>query len=884
MLVRKFTLIFLILALLLSLASCGDENTNRNTDQNTDSPQITNQKPEQIPKQANGPLSIYLYKYVDKPAEDAAEKFNSEGYGNIKTKIVEYDHENLLGTQLETELAAGLGPDVILSHYYDMPHLLKFVQNGSFYNMSEMLDEDGEFKPSDYNEIVTEFGFVNGSRYIMPISFKVNTVIFTTKQHLEENNITVGRYIAREDLANMADAFSKAHSGDEKHLLNMYYGSYFDKPVNLLDSAFDPNSAVTAQALDQYGRILHSVYYTPGQALVHDSMYYSLLPEGKTVLSLNSILGFDLLIDDYKSFKSEFEPVILAVSPQKGVDTTAVEPCMVASINSNCGNKKAAYEYIRLMMSEEIQKSVVIGLPVNKAAYEAQKNAFIENPEYNGVKVSKEVGEALARQIDEIVNGSLTFNFIDEQASNIIYQEANNVYSGTKTATNATESLGKGISDYLDGDINAYLQATPTPPPDTPKLTIQYMDSDSAIDNAVQAFNDERKDIRIEGSVYPAGSRDEYVNKLITSVMAGEGPDIIYYDRYMFNSLEKTMATGVFCDLNELIANDSAYKSLDLNNKVLDSGIFNGKRYYIPLRYELPLLMTTQGVLDQNGIKIDDSKWTLDEFKKIILNYAKTTGNKCFINSLFLFKLLVNGCGVDFIDYDAKQANFESKEFIDLMKFYKDIYPYITTAESDMNYNLTETMIQNHTIAMNFSFIESPERLWSDNSTYNEILGGEPVIYPLPTINPGNDIPVELMYGVSINQSCKNKQAAFDFLKMLLSEDMQRVKNNKGNYNYTIGFPVNNKALEEELRNYTDPSSAGLELSSGSGKFTSVPLSENLASRISQLAGRACAGPEIDQVVYGIINDGLRSYLDGKRTAEQAAKDINGKVDLFLNE
>ena len=77
---------------------------------------------------------------------------------------------------------------------------------------------------------------------------------------------------------------------------------------------------------------------------------------------------------------------------------------------------------------------------------------------------------------------------------------------------------------------------------------------------------------------------------------------------------------------------------------------------------------------------------------------------------------------------------------------------------------------------------------------------------------------------------------------------------------------------------------AGLELSSGSRRFTSVPLSENLASRISQLAGRACAGPEIDQVVYGIISDGLHSYLDGKRTAEQAAEDINDKVNLFLNE
>jgi ABC-type glycerol-3-phosphate transport system substrate-binding protein len=40
----------------------------------------------------------------------------------------------------------------------------------------------------------------------------------------------------------------------------------------------------------------------------------------------------------------------------------------------------------------------------------------------------------------------------------------------------------------------------------------------------------------------------------------------------------------------------------------------------------------------------------------------------------------------------------------------------------------------------------------------------------------------------------------------------------------------------------------------------------------------------LDMEVEKIINEGLQAYLSGKRTAEQAAKEIDEKVTLFLNE
>ena len=880
--IKKFMLITLVLPIISMSTSCSDQN-NGNSEQTNN-------------LQDNKPLAIYMQAYGNEFIKDAIDKFNSSEYGVIEPTIFPYGQEQKMGNEIETELVAGDGPDIIVFYYSDMPHLLKLIQNGLFCNLNEFIKEDNTFDVSNYNEKVMKLGVTNGSRYIMPLSYTLDGILFTSKQIIENNNFSISsRYILYDDFSNMAENYISKHSKENEYLVDMIYMPFFGSPMNLASQDIQLNSGEVIQSFKQYKEILGSSYYAGIKEFAFDN---SLLPNGKTAFTYGTVSGLDMLPRVYSGYKSEVIPEIYSITMQDGENTAAIQPCMLAAINNSCDNKKAAYEFIKILMSDEIQRYNGIGLPINKTAYEEQKKAFISDPlmsviskpnvtsysaDNSGIKESK-TAEHIVRQIDEIMTGNLSFNFIDSTVTSILYEELVESSNGTKTPEEAVASIQKRISDYLNGNIMDYIRPSATPSPNLPVLTIQYMDSESAVRNAVKAFNEQRNDFRIEETVYSSSSRDEYVNKLITSVMAGEGPNIIYYDRYMFNSMSKTVSTGVFCDLNELIANDSTFKNLDLNNKILDSGVFDGKRYYIPLRYELPILMTTQGILDQNMINIDDSKWTFNEFKKIITDYVKSSGNKYFIDSNLLFKFLVNGCNVNFIDYKAKKADFQSRNFIDLMKFYKDIYPYITTAEMDMNNNLPEVRLQNKNIAMNFSFIHSPERIWSDNSTYNGILGKEPVIYPLPTFNQSYEIPVEFMNAVSINQNCKNKQAALDFIEELLSEDIQKAKDKNGNHNYTLGFPVNNKALQEELKGYMEPSAGGIQLSSGTQSFTSVPLSEDLAARITELTNRAYAGPEIDQVVYGIINEGLRSYLAGKQSAEEAAKDINNKVNLFLNE
>lgn len=70
----------------------------------------------------------------------------------------------------------------------------------------------------------------------------------------------------------------------------------------------------------------------------------------------------------------------------------------------------------------------------------------------------------------------------------------------------------------------------------------------------------------------------------------------------------------------------------------------------------------------------------------------------------------------------------------------------------------------------------------------------------------------------------------------------------------------------------------------GGYTITALTLPEELASRMDVLVDKAVGTTLRDNAVKEIIMEGVKSYMEGKRTAQQAARDIDDKVRLFLSE
>ena len=91
-------------------------------------------------------------------------------------------------------------------------------------------------------------------------------------------------------------------------------------------------------------------------------------------------------------------------------------------------------------------------------------------------------------------------------------------------------------------------------------------------------------------------SEDTMLTKISTEIMAGKGPDIISLNQKL--PFEKLIDNGSFADIDELA---ELYKSDidfdDYNSTIMDCGIYNGKRYIIPIAYCPNILITTQEIL-----------------------------------------------------------------------------------------------------------------------------------------------------------------------------------------------------------------------------------------------------------------------------------------------
>ena len=100
--------------------------------------------------------------------------------------------------------------------------------------------------------------------------------------------------------------------------------------------------------------------------------------------------------------------------------------------------------------------------------------------------------------------------------------------------------------------------------------------------------------------------RYELYDQVSAQIMAGEGPDVFLIDQIAMD-IEKLVRQGVFADLEPFFEEDN-FDWEPYNQAVMDGGVWNGKRFVIPLSYSFPLLFTTRTALEETGFDVDACK------------------------------------------------------------------------------------------------------------------------------------------------------------------------------------------------------------------------------------------------------------------------------------
>lgn len=363
---------------------------------------------------------------------------------------------------------------------------------------------------------------------------------------------------------------------------------------------------------------------------------------------------------------------------------------------------------------------------------------------------------------------------------------------------------------------------------------------------------------------------EEHFKKLSTELMSGEGPDIIDHADY-FPSTSKVMESGVLYDLNQIIKNDPDVSLQEYNQVMLGSGVWKGKRYLIPLTYRISGVYTTRNILESKGIDADITKWTLGEFVQIANEYMKVNTNegKKFIGfqlgkrdeeryktyENILFARLFAKDLTSYIDFKEKKTDFSNGNFAELLELYKQLYPAI--CPEDTGYSLLKE--DKAVIILNPNF-GSPNQMRFLDSQVKDILGDDVLIGCLPSIQNDNVVAAEPRVMMGVNSRSKHKEAAFEYIKYLMSTDFYTSRPNQ-----VVHININKDAYEKEKN-----------ISYSAAKDSFLQL-DNLVKSVNK-------SEFMDISLTDIILNELPEFLNGKKTAEQTAKAIDVKVTLYMNE
>jgi len=339
----------------------------------------------------------------------------------------------------------------------------------------------------------------------------------------------------------------------------------------------------------------------------------------------------------------------------------------------------------------------------------------------------------------------------------------------------------------------------------------------------------------------------------------GKGPDILCYNCFTDCNMFPCAKDGYLMDVTDFLNEQT-----DIIDIAKGYTELNGRIYAVPMN------MSIQTVCTFERYEIEQKDNTL----KYWMTLTEDTNTEFDWNGILLLKML--GIGVDgiqlFVDEENGKSNFEQKEFIELLEFAKK-YGY-----KDIGETIPERVASGKQIFWETS-IQSFQQFWFQEAAFKE----SPSYIGYPTNQGGKHKFSCLSY--AINDASKHKDGTLDFLSFLLTDEQQRLSFNGGD-----GFPVRKSILtklwDEALQ---EP-------------YTGMPENEKLLGyqskgvyyepRKMKEEEEAMFWKMLNNPLYNyrynpireIVAEETQPFFDDIKTAEEVAKIIDNRVQIYLYE
>lgn len=384
-------------------------------------------------------------------------------------------------------------------------------------------------------------------------------------------------------------------------------------------------------------------------------------------------------------------------------------------------------------------------------------------------------------------------------------------------------------------------------------------------------------------------SLEEMYTIMATEIMSGDGPDIISLDQPL--PFEKLIENHAFADVDELINTyGSNIDFNDYNTKVMESGIVNRKRYFVPFFYCPNIFISTQEKLKEYDLNFSD--FSYKELSRQ-LSQEKVSCS-LFGNESDNYSLLYSFID-SYVNFDNKTTNFDTNSFLENIDYIKKLINNDNTNEN-VYYDLYNS--ENNGCILSTTRLLFGGTIGGIKTAYYNIFLQNKTPAILPNFSYENKITAYVECGIAINQNSDKKDKALRFIEYCLSEDVQEYwcgsRSDKGfSGTNEISLPVNNKAFDYAVEvetaeewDYNEDGEFDEEEKEFSENVDSIFWKDYLGI-IDDISGCTLYNYKNLKTTYynsSVIVDIVDKYLKGDISKEKFIRQLTAATEIYLTE
>ena len=446
-------------------------------------------------------------------------------------------------------------------------------------------------------------------------------------------------------------------------------------------------------------------------------------------------------------------------------------------------------------------------------------------------------------------------------------------------------------TDYSGGSIDCQLFTLTRVPADSlPKkqiLTVAQLEynPDYQLTNRMVRFNRTHDNVRLEYLDYSQyNTENDYsagITKFNTEVMAGNLPDIIPTNQIAYRQIA---SKGLLEDLYPYLDKDPELKREDFFPNLLSALEVNGGLYQVVSGFSVETLCGAASIVG------DTPGWTYDDFNAALEKMPEgCTPLEPYVTRDQVMSSLLYADMDSFVDWTTGKVNFESDNFKQLLQFVKQFPAEYNWDEHDNSESTQDLLRQGRQMLTQTYLYGLDSILWNGAN-----FGGKATYIGWPTSSGVGSI-MRFENGFAMSKNCADKDAAWEFLRSMLTESGQT-----GQYNIPSNRNVFNKQLEDFMTpRYRKDADGNILLDENGEKIEEsrgawiddsgvehhiYAMTQEQADEVLAIIETCTKVASYDTSIYDIVNEQAQAFFADQKSVDEVARLIQSKANIYVNE